>query len=87
MTAAILARGAEQSGLQACRDVESEKIDEVNELIQRFSGRAIDRQLGDWVNNAGCLRVGRLTLLSPLWEETDAPAPVRAKEWVWERAG
>jgi len=29
--------------------------------------------------------VGRLSLLSPVLGETDAPAPVRAREWVRER--
>ena len=28
---------------------------------------------------------GRLSLLSPVLGETDAPAPVRAKEWARER--
>jgi len=30
---------------------------------------------------------GRLSLLSPVLGETDAPAPVRAKEWARERGG
>ena len=38
MTAAIWATAAALSVLQACRDVESEKIDHVNDLIRRFSG-------------------------------------------------
>jgi hypothetical protein len=29
----------------------------------------------------------RLSLLSPVLGETDAPAPVRAKEWARERGG
>ena len=31
--------------------------------------------------------MGRLSLLSPVLGETDAPAPVRAKEWARERGG
>jgi hypothetical protein len=34
MTAAILVTAAALFGLQACRDVESEKIDYVNDLIR-----------------------------------------------------
>lgn len=54
MTAAILVTAAALFGLQACRDVESEKIDHVNDLIRRFSGLSVsvDRQLGARVNNA-----------------------------------
>jgi hypothetical protein len=37
-TAAILATAAARFGLQACRDVESEKIDHVNDLIRQFCG-------------------------------------------------
>jgi len=37
MTAAILATGEALFGLQACRDVESENMDHVNDLIQRLS--------------------------------------------------
>jgi hypothetical protein len=39
MTAATLATVAALSGLQACRDVESEKVAQVNELIQRSLGQ------------------------------------------------
>ena len=35
--AAILATAAARFGLQACRDVESEKVDHVNDLILRFA--------------------------------------------------
>ena len=38
MTAAILVTAAGLFGLQACRDVESEKIDQVNDLIHQLSG-------------------------------------------------
>jgi hypothetical protein len=37
MTAAILATAAAVFELQACRDVESEKIDQVNELYDQLS--------------------------------------------------
>src|ERR1044071_7727309 len=37
MMAAILAAAAALFGLQACRDVESEKTDQVNHLIPRYS--------------------------------------------------
>jgi hypothetical protein len=49
MTAATLATVAALFGLQACRDLESEKIDYVNDLIQRFSGPvvSVDRQSGN----------------------------------------
>jgi hypothetical protein len=64
MTAATLATAAAAFGLQACRDVESKKIDHVNVLVLRFSGLvlSVDDQLGTRIKDAGA-RVGRLALL------------------------
>jgi len=44
-------------------------------------GHVSVRVLGSWNK---LLQMDRLALLSPILGETDAPAPVRAKEWARE---
>jgi hypothetical protein len=59
MTVAILATAAALFGLQACRDVEAEKIHHVNDLIQRFLSPGSPAHRDKWL--AGSLSLGLAT--------------------------